>query len=71
MHGLHRLLFVPRLMQNVSTPSQLTVIIIKNRFRGDAQGSGYRDLNVAVVFEGFVCEIQVRTLKSHGGGHNN
>ena len=36
------------------------VTIVKNRFRGVAQGSGYRDLNVAVVFQGFVCEIQVR-----------
>ena len=36
-----------------------TVIIAKNRFRGDAHDTGYRDLNVVVAFEGFLCEIQV------------
>jgi hypothetical protein len=36
-----------------------TVIIAKNRFRGDAHDTGYRDLNVVVAFDGFLCEIQV------------
>ena len=36
-----------------------TVIIVKNRFRGEAHDTGYRDLNIVVAFEGFLCEIQV------------
>ena len=40
-------------------PTSHAVVIIKNRFRGDAHDTGYRDLNVVVAFEGFLCEIQV------------
>jgi len=44
----------------------LIVIIVKNRFRGKAHDTGYRDLNVVVAFEGFLCEIQIHSVQHYG-----
>ena len=41
------------------------VVVVKNRFRGDAHDTGYRDLNVVVAFQGFLCEIQVTYFLSY------
>jgi hypothetical protein len=43
----------------------LQVVVLKNRFRGAPFPGGYRDMNVAVVFQGFVCEIQIHSIEHY------
>ena len=40
----------------------LVIVQIKNRFRGEPLSGGYRDININVVFHGFVCEIQIHSV---------
>ena len=39
---------------------KLDVMSVKNRFRGKATATGYRDINMSIKFEGHVCEIQIQ-----------
>jgi hypothetical protein len=43
----------------------LKVVVLKNRFRGAPFPGGYRDMNVAVVYQGFVCEIQIHSIEHY------
>ena len=46
-------------MEKLQKNGVLTIVQIKNRFRGEPFPTGYRDLNCNVEFQGFICEIQV------------
>ena len=49
-------------LQELERQGILVVVQTKNRFRGEAGPGGYRDINVNVLYEGFVCEVQVRVV---------
>ena len=38
------------------------IVQSKNRFRGEPLTGGYRDININIIFEGFVCEVQIHSI---------
>ena len=47
-------------VEELKAQGQLEVVGIKNRLRGKATNTGYRDINMSVKFRGHVCEIQIQ-----------
>ena len=38
------------------------IVQSKNRFRGEPLAGGYRDIDINIIFEGFVCEVQLHSI---------
>ena len=47
-------------VEELKAQGRLEVVSIKNRLRGGATSTGYRDINMSVKFRGHVCEIQIQ-----------
>jgi hypothetical protein len=48
-------------LKQLEVDGVLTVLQVKNRYRGPPMPGGYRDINVNVLFEGMICEVQMHT----------
>jgi hypothetical protein len=48
------------LLKAMADEGLIKVVQIKNRYRDGSTSSGYADLNINLLYEGHVCEIQVR-----------
>ena len=63
-------------VEELKAQGRLEVVSIKNRLRGGATSTGYRDINMSVKFRGHVCEIQIQLaaileVKQHQVRHAN
>jgi hypothetical protein len=55
---------VVQALQDICRNSDMIKVVqIKNRFQtGKAHSSGYRDMNITISYEGFLCELQVHSI---------
>jgi hypothetical protein len=46
-------------LRNLEEDGSVKILQVKNRFRGEAMATGYRDINTNINFKGLICEVQL------------